>query len=81
MKYKTISIRRGNIDKKVYFIEKDLPYDREDSGEYILSGTAYVYANSDSKLWKSKLIEQQKDFAIKQISECQKLIAELEEYQ
>lgn len=81
MKYKIISIRRGNIDKKVYFIEKDLPHDREDSGEYILSGTAYVYANSDSKLWKSKLIEQQKDFAIKQISECQKLIAELAGYQ
>lgn len=62
MFYKLLQIRKDRKGR-VYFTEEDLPYDRQDDGEYTRGGChAYIYQESDSRHWKSVLLKEQKDW-------------------
>mgnify|MGYP000997828915 CR=1 FL=1 len=80
MKYKSIELRRCKFSG-LFFIESDLPFDHQDEGEYIGSAAnAYIYEKSSSKEWKRKLVEQQIEMAVKDITRAKKLIEEMEQF-
>ena len=60
MYYKQITLNKSGFDGSLYFTESDLPYDREDQGEYIFINSANIYQESDSTKWKYALCSNKK---------------------
>lgn len=76
--YKKISLD-VNMDGEYYFHEFNLPYEREDEGEYILYNIyATVYQESNSNMWKRNLVNSRIRSMKDEIEEMQSRIGQLE---
>lgn len=77
MKYKQIILNRDR-NRGLFFSEQCLPYDREDEGEYIFINTALIYKESDSEVWKKKMIDKFKDEAEQEMLRFESILKDLE---
>ena len=77
MEYKQIALK-VDLNGKLRFDEYDLPYDREDEGEYVGMGfVATIYQTSSSDIWKRKLIDAQRAYANEQINKITDFVNKL----
>lgn len=77
MMYKRITLSR-NKRKGLFFSEENLPHDRYDEGEFIFMNTASIYLDSDSKVWKNKMIAQFKKETEQEIEKLKGMLSDLE---
>lgn len=76
--YKKISLGI-DMDGKYYLHEFNLPHEREDQGEYLLfNAEANIYQESDSNVWKRKILNSRIESMKEEIKEMQSRIEQLE---